>query len=136
MSALKRSGKNSKVDPLIIQNHQIIHIQSVLLSGQNGSSAFTPAATTTIEAALPTPALLGPRMKSRILAVAAFLLFFSRSAHARIDAEALIGRPFGVGQITISGLDVALDANRVTIEEKNSRVHYPAVTQGALGRLI
>ena len=32
--------------------------------------------------------------------------------------------------------DVAIDVNRVAIQEKNGRVFYPAVTQGVFGRLI
>ena len=64
------------------------------------------------------------------------ILLAARPAEARVEAEALVGRPFGVGQVTISGLDVAIDANRVVIEEKNGRVFYPAVSQGVFGRLI
>src|SRR5881275_526813 len=59
-----------------------------------------------------------------------------RSAAARVEGEAIIGRPFGVAQVTLSGLDIGIDANRVQIEEKNGRVFYPAVTQGVIGRLI
>jgi hypothetical protein len=80
------------------------------------------------------------RQGQRFLLFAALVgllpLTFVRVSEARIEAEALIGRPFGVGRVTISGLDVAIDANRVSIEEKNGRVFYPAVSQGALGRLI
>ena len=61
---------------------------------------------------------------------------FGQRGQARVEAEASSGRPFGVGQVTISGLDAAIDANRVFVEEKNGRVFYPAVTQGVLGRLI
>jgi hypothetical protein len=57
-------------------------------------------------------------------------------AHARVDAEALIGQPFGVGRVTISGLEFAIDANRVQIAERNGRVFYPAAAQGVVGRLI
>src|SRR5262245_13206327 len=56
--------------------------------------------------------------------------------HARVEGEALIGRPFGVGQVTITGLDVAIDPSRVLIKEKSGRVFYPAVMQGVFGRLI
>src|SRR5437867_6286822 len=69
-------------------------------------------------------------------AITGLLLIFARSAQARVEGEALVGRPFGVGQISISGLDVGIDVNRVAIEEKNGRVFYPAVTQGVFGRLI
>jgi len=75
------------------------------------------------------------RSAALILAVAA-CLWLAAPAHARVDGEALIGRPFGVGQITISGLDVAIDANRVHLEEKSGRVFYPAVSQGVFGKLI
>ncbi|HEY2893652.1 MAG TPA: hypothetical protein VGJ16_05555, partial [Pirellulales bacterium] len=64
------------------------------------------------------------------------LLLAVRSAEARVEGEALIGRPFGVGQVSVSGLDLAIDASRVFIEEKNGRVFYPAVAQGAFGKLI
>src|SRR5262245_48146147 len=63
-------------------------------------------------------------------------LLLSRAASGRVDGEALVGRPFGVGQVTVSGLDAAIDANRVLLDEKNGRSFYPAVTQGVLGRLI
>jgi hypothetical protein len=75
-------------------------------------------------------------MKSSIFAAAAIVVLTARIAEARVEAEALVGRPFGVGQVSITGLDVAIDANRVFIEEKNGRVFYPAVTQGVLGRII
>ena len=74
------------------------------------------------------------RQGQRFLLFAALVgllpLALVRVCEARIEAEALIGRPFGVGRVTISGLDVAIDANRVSIEEKNGRVFYPAVSQG------
>ena len=41
---------------------------------------------------------------------------------ARVEADALSGRPFGVGQVTISGLEMAIDAGRVFVGEKNGRV--------------
>jgi hypothetical protein len=69
-------------------------------------------------------------------AILAAVFMASRSAEARVEGEALVGRPFGVGQVTIGGLEVAIDANRVFVEEKSGRVFYPAVTQGVLGRLI
>jgi hypothetical protein len=76
-------------------------------------------------------------MRQTILYIAAgILLVAARSAEARVEGDALAAQPFGVGQVTISGLDVAIDINRVSIEEKNGRVHYPAVSQGVVGRLI
>jgi hypothetical protein len=76
-------------------------------------------------------------MRQRNIAIiGGLLLLASRPAEARVEAEALVGQPFGVGQVTLSGLDVAIDANRVMIEEKNGRVFYPAVTQGVFGRFL
>src|SRR5262245_37284414 len=59
-----------------------------------------------------------------------------RSAEARVEGDALSGRPFGVGTVTVSGLELGIDASRVFIEEKNGRVFYPAVAQGVFGKLI
>lgn len=59
-----------------------------------------------------------------------------RRAVARVEAEALVGRPFGVGHVTVSGADAAIDLTKVLIEEKNGRVLYPAVSQGIIGRLL
>jgi hypothetical protein len=64
------------------------------------------------------------------------VLIGGRSALARVEAEALVGRPFGVGRVTISGLEAAIDANQVLIEERGGRVFYPAATPGILGRVI
>jgi hypothetical protein len=75
-------------------------------------------------------------MLSRLVLGILFSLWLAADARARVDGEALIGRPFGVGQVTITGLNVAIDPNRVLIKEKNGRVFYPAVAQGVLGRLI
>jgi len=63
-------------------------------------------------------------------------LAVSQATDARIDAEATTGQPFGVGSVTISGLDVAIDSSRVLIAEKNGRVFYPAATPGVLGRIL
>src|SRR5262245_31257376 len=71
-----------------------------------------------------------------IATIVALLLGAERAAEARGEGEALIGRPFGVAQVSISGMEVGIDANRVAIEEKNGRAFYPAVTQGVFGRLI
>jgi len=64
------------------------------------------------------------------------LLLVAEPAAARIDAEALVGQPFGVGTVTISGLDASIDASRVLIQEKNGRVFYPTATPGVLGRIL
>lgn len=71
-----------------------------------------------------------------ILTTAVLLLLIARPTLARVEGEAIPGRPFGVAQVTISGLDVAIDANRVAIQEANGRVFFPAVSQGVFGRLI
>jgi hypothetical protein len=57
-------------------------------------------------------------------------------AHARIEAEALVGRPFGVGRISITGGEAAIDLNRVLLTDREGRVVYPAVGTGVFGRLI
>ena len=69
------------------------------------------------------------------LAVVAASLLAS-PAHARIEGEALAGRPFGVGRITVTGADAAIDMNRVLIADREGRVCYPAVGTGVFGRLI
>src|SRR5262245_50515271 len=64
------------------------------------------------------------------------LMLAAGSAEARVDGEALVGRPFGVGSVTISGLDASIDASKVLIYEKNGRVFYPTATPGVLGRIL
>jgi hypothetical protein len=76
-----------------------------------------------------------PALAIWICAVLA-LLAAPGPAEARIEGEAIVGQPWGVGRVTLSGPDVAIDANRVLIYEKNGRVHYPAVTTGVINRLI
>jgi hypothetical protein len=71
-----------------------------------------------------------------VVCVGLVVALASRPVLGRVEAEAIVGRPFGVGQVNITGLDVAIDAERVTIVEKNGRVFYPAVSQGVFGRLI
>ena len=71
-----------------------------------------------------------------IAAIIGILMVVARTAEGRVEGEALLGRPFGVAQVSITGLDVGIDVNRVAIEEKNGRAFYPAVTQGVFGRLI
>ena len=68
--------------------------------------------------------------------VTALGLVFGEVAQARVDGEAVVGQPFGVASVTISGLDAAIDANRVLLTEKNGRVFYPTATAGALGRIL
>ncbi len=70
------------------------------------------------------------------LALGLGLLLAARTTYARIEAEALIGRPFGVGRITIGGGAAAVDLNRVLISDGGGRVFYPAVGTGVVGRLI
>lgn len=60
----------------------------------------------------------------------------AQPALARVEAEALIGNPFGVCRLTISGPEAPADAASVLLEEKNGRALYPAVTQGVIGRLL
>jgi hypothetical protein len=76
------------------------------------------------------------QIKTAVFVVLTMIVAAPRIAHARVEAEALVGRPFGVGRVTISGLDAGIDANRVLIEERNGRVFYPALSQGVLGRVL
>ena len=64
------------------------------------------------------------------------MILAAAPAQARIEAEALVGRPFGVGRISITGGEAAIDLNRVLISDADGRVLYPAVSTGVLGRLI
>lgn len=72
----------------------------------------------------------------RALAAAALLAILTPAAEA-IDAEAVIGEPWGVGRITVQGADVgAIDDRSVLISERDGRVLYPVVTPGMIGRLM
>ena len=68
--------------------------------------------------------------------VPAMLAAVASTASARIEAEALMGRPFGVGRVTITAGEAAIDLNRVLIDDGGGRVFYPAVGTGVVGRLI
>jgi hypothetical protein len=80
------------------------------------------------------------RCVSRILAALASIALTATAtqADARIEAEALLGRPFGVARVTFTGADagVAIDANRVLVEERDGRALYPAATPGLFGRIL
>lgn len=83
---------------------------------------------------LPLGSFLRP---SRGLAVFCGLLLSVSSAQARIETEAIIGQPYGVGRITIDGAEAGrLDDRRVLLREANNRVHYPSVSPGLFGRLL
>jgi hypothetical protein len=71
-----------------------------------------------------------------MMAALAIFAGYPATALGRVEAEALVGRPFGVGRITISGAEAAIDLNRVLISDKEGRVLYPAVGTGVFGRLI
>lgn len=68
--------------------------------------------------------------------LAGWTLLVAWPAQAKVEVEALAGTPFGVGRITLSGLDAPLDLTRLFLKEKNGRAHYPAIHSGVLGRLI
>src|SRR5262245_33004691 len=73
----------------------------------------------------------------RLLALALTLVLAAAgTGHARIEGEALVGRPFGVGRITISGGEAAIDLNRVQITDGGGRVFYPAIGTNMVGRLL
>ena len=63
-------------------------------------------------------------------------LCWTGEVFGRVEGEAAVGRPFGVGRVTISGGEAAVDLNRVRIESADGRVFYPAVTTGVFGRLL
>lgn len=71
----------------------------------------------------------------RLLAILV-VLTLSRPVAARVEAEAVVGQPFGVGKVTISGLENGIDASRVQIAERNGRALYPAVAQGVFGKVL
>jgi hypothetical protein len=76
-------------------------------------------------------------MRSRIVTTAVVgWLATAACAAAKIEADALVGRPFGVGRITLSGLDAPLDQTRLFLVERNGRAHYPAIHEGVFGRVI
>lgn len=68
----------------------------------------------------------------------AMVLIAATVASARIDGDAVVGEPFGVGRITLSAADAGgtIDPSRLRIEERDGRVHYPAVTTGVVGQVI
>ena len=63
-------------------------------------------------------------------------LWVCATASARIDGEAVIGEPFGVGRITLAAADAGGEIHQLRIEERDGRVHYPAVTTGVVGQVI
>jgi hypothetical protein len=76
-------------------------------------------------------------MRPRVLGAAVVgWLLAAAIADGKIEGDALVGNPFGVGRITLSGLDAPLDQTRLFLVEKNGRAHYPAVHEGAFGRVI
>jgi hypothetical protein len=68
----------------------------------------------------------------------AIVLFAATVASARIDGDAVIGEPFGIGRVTLTAADAGgtIDAVRLRIDERDGRVHYPAVTTGVVGQVI
>src|SRR4029453_18172569 len=61
------------------------------------------------------------------------LLAATSTALARVEGEALVGRPFGVGRITIGGGEAAIDLNRVLISDGGGRAFYPPLAHGWWG---
>ncbi len=64
--------------------------------------------------------------------------FISTSAHARVEAEAIAGKPFGVARVTFTAADAGgpIDESLVLIYERDGRAHYPAVTAGGVGPVL
>lgn len=69
---------------------------------------------------------------------AALVLLSASQALARIDAEAVPGRPFGVGRVTLTKADLRspIHEDAVQITERDGRIHYPAFSYGRFGALI
>lgn len=61
-----------------------------------------------------------------------------QSATARIEGEAVPGRPFGVARITLAAADVGgpIDPDRVLITERDDRALYPAVMPSGVNRVF
>ncbi len=68
----------------------------------------------------------------------AIVLAAATVASARIEGEAIVGEPFGVGRVTLSAADAGgtIDPSQLRIDERDGRVHYPAVTTGMVGQVI
>ena len=62
----------------------------------------------------------------------------SSVAHARIEGDAIAGKPFGVARVTFTSTDAGgpIDESQVLLDEREGRVHYPAVTGAGLGRAL
>ncbi len=77
-----------------------------------------------------------PQILLTVLAVAPIVSWLTSTA-AALEVEAVSGRPWGVGRITVQGADVgAIDERNVLIRERDGRVLYPVVTPGIIGRLF
>lgn len=68
----------------------------------------------------------------------ALSLLAAAEALARVDGDAIVGEPFGVGRVSFSAADVGgtIDELRLRIEERDGRIHYPAVTAGLVGPVL
>ncbi|MCE9527353.1 MAG: hypothetical protein K8R36_15005, partial [Planctomycetales bacterium] len=76
--------------------------------------------------------------KCLILVVALLGGLFSSTARARVEAEAIAGKPFGVARVTFTAADAdgPIDESRVLVYERDGRAHYPAITAGGVGRAL
>jgi hypothetical protein len=77
----------------------------------------------------------------RWVVVCLFLLVIGAPAFAeRIEAEAIAGKPFGVGRVTLDlpeeMLPEPLGAEGLVLTEPNGRVLYPALEAAAFGRVM
>ncbi len=59
-------------------------------------------------------------------------------SHARVDAEAIAGKPFGVARVTFTAADTGgqIDESQVLTYEREGRIHYPAVNGAGIGRAL
>src|SRR6478736_3389545 len=80
-----------------------------------------------------------PRLFLTSLSLAVLTVgLLSSVAHARVEGDAIAGKPFGVARFTFTSADAggAVDESQVLIYEREGRVHYPAVNGAGLGRAL
>lgn len=79
------------------------------------------------------------RVASWLLALG-FLLGLCRPAQARVEVEAIPGRPFGVGRITVplspEDASAAQLVPRLALTEADGRIHYPAIETGRFREIV
>jgi hypothetical protein len=80
-----------------------------------------------------------PRLFLTSLSLAVLTVgLLSSVAHARVEGDAIAGKPFGVARFTFTSADAGgeVDESQVLVYEREGRVHYPAVNGIGLGRAL